>query len=60
MRQAIAVGADGARCWGVAAWDPGSALYAGVYADEVMTELRTDAASALAAAHDAVPGVKTI
>jgi nucleotide-binding universal stress UspA family protein len=59
-RQAMAVGADEARCWGVAAWDPGLALYAGVNADEVLAELRSDAAAALADAGAAVPGMTPI
>ena len=60
VRQAIALAADGARCSGVAAWDPGLAIHAGVHAAEAMAELREEAASALARAQAAFPTLNPI
>jgi nucleotide-binding universal stress UspA family protein len=60
VRQAIALGPDEARHWGVAAWDPGLALYAGAHAGEVMGELRAEATGALQAAHAEFPRLTPI
>ena len=59
-RQAVALGADTARYWGVATWDPGLAMYAGTHAAEVMTDLRAEAATALADIHTAFPVVTPV
>ena len=58
VRQAVALVPDEARYSGVAAWDPGLAIYAGAHAADVMTEVRTEAASALVAAQTAYPALK--
>jgi nucleotide-binding universal stress UspA family protein len=58
VRQAIALAAEDARCSGVAAWDPGLAVYAGTQAAEAMEGLRDEAAKALAGAHAAFPDLE--
>jgi nucleotide-binding universal stress UspA family protein len=55
VRQAVALAPREARYWGVAARDPGLALYAGADAADVMTALRQEAASELADAETAFP-----
>jgi nucleotide-binding universal stress UspA family protein len=60
VRQAIVLAADGARCVGVAAWDPGLAIHTGVHAADAMADLREEAASALAGAQTAFPALNPI
>jgi nucleotide-binding universal stress UspA family protein len=60
VRQAFAVGADGATYWAVSAWDPGGVVHVGVGAFDVMKLLREHAKSALRAAEEAFPDVRPI
>ena len=59
-RQALALAEDGAEYWGVAAWDPGVAVHAGIHAAEVADDLRQDAAAALARARREVAELQPV
>ncbi len=57
VRQALELGADDAKYWALAAWDPGVAMSAGPHAFEVMDELRDEARSALRRAAELSPAI---
>lgn len=59
-RQARDLAAEGAELWGVAAWDPGVAMHAGIHAAEVAKDLRNEASVALQRARDVVPELQPV
>jgi nucleotide-binding universal stress UspA family protein len=59
-RQAAALAAEGARLYAASVWDPGVAMYAGIHASEVATDLRRESATALEEAREALPRLEPI
>jgi nucleotide-binding universal stress UspA family protein len=57
-RQALALGADGAVYWGLAAWDPRLAFHARLRAPGFTQSLRDESRAALRAAHEAIPELR--
>lgn len=57
-RQSAALAAEGAHLWGVAVWDPGLAMHAGIHASSVAADLRREAYQALRRAEGEVPGLE--
>ena len=59
-RQALALGAEGAAFWGLAAWDPRLAFHARLRAPDFTQSLRDESRAALQAAHEVIPELKPI
>ena len=60
VRQAPDLAEDDARFWGVASWDPGRAMHAGIHAGTVANDLREQGASAVRAGKGVLPELETV
>ena len=60
VRQALELGAEGAKYWALSAWDPGLAVHAGLRAFEIMEELRDEARAALRRARELSPAITPV
>lgn len=60
VRQALALGAEDAKYWAVAAWDAGPAVHAGLRMFEVTRELRGAARAALRRAQELSPTITPV
>ncbi|HSK76192.1 MAG TPA: universal stress protein [Thermoanaerobaculia bacterium] len=59
-RQALALGAEDATCWGVSVWDPALAFHAGIHMAEVKKVLREEGQRALRTLSEELPQVQPL